>query len=113
MRLTYTLAAELARRGSKVRVHGLVPGLVRSALTEGVASVPGGREWLFSITEALAAGKDIEAASIARSVLALIAASSDALNGRILHHSDDPKAVDARLGKEVGGDLLQLRYVRA
>jgi NAD(P)-dependent dehydrogenase (short-subunit alcohol dehydrogenase family) len=114
MRLTDTLAAELAWKGSKVRVHALMPALVRSALTEGVASVPAGREWLSAITEGLVAGNDVEPASIALSVLRLIAASSDALNGRILLHSDDAEALGARLGQgEVGGtDLFQLRYVR-
>ena len=113
VRLTDTLAAELAMKGSKVCVHALVPGLVRSALTEGVGSVPAGREWLSAISDGLAAGHDVEPASIARAVLALIAASSDALNGRVLLHSDDPEVVNARMGKDGGAGLFQLRYVRA
>lgn len=112
-RLTDTLAEELKRRQSSVRVHALVPGLVRSALTEGIATVPAGREWLFAITDGLAAGKELDAAAIGRSVLALIGASSDSLNGRILHYSDDPQAVAARLEGEAPVDLFQLRYVRS
>ena len=113
MRLTDTLAAELARKGSKVRVHALMPGLVRSGLTEGIASLPGGREWLSAITDGLAAGNEVGPASIGRSVVALIVASSEALNGRILYHFDDPEALGARLGEDAGADSFQLRYVRA
>lgn len=113
VRLTDTLAEELRMRGSSVRVHALVPGLVRSALTEGIATVPAGREWLSAITDGLATGKELDAAVIARSVLALICASSDSLNGRILHYSDDARAVAARLEKETAMDSFQLRYVRS
>lgn len=112
VRFTDSLAAELAKRGPKVRVHGLVPGLVRSALTEGAASAPAGREWLSGISEGLAAGQDVQPASVARAVLALITASSDALNGRVLYHTDDPDAVAAQLAKDGTGDLFQLGYVR-
>lgn len=97
MRLTDTLAAELVRRGSSIRVLALMPGLMCSAVTEGVASLSAGRERLSAITDGLTAGQDGDAATMGRSVVALIVAASNALDGRILYHSDDPEVLGARL----------------
>lgn len=62
MRLTDTLAAELVRRGSSIRVPALMPGLMCSAVTEGVASLSAGRERSSAITDGLTAGQDGDAA---------------------------------------------------
>jgi len=89
-RLTESLACELA--GTAVKVLGVHPGFVRTAMTEKLAFGQDGRAWLpgFAASAEQRWG-DVTAA--AELVIAIASGAADQLTGRILYPHDDLRAL--------------------
>ena len=85
-RLTELLACELA--GTQVRVPGVHPGFVRTAMTEQLAWGEQGRAWLPGFGET-AERRWADAQPAADLITAIALGAADQLTGRILHPRDD------------------------
>lgn len=81
--LTEALAASLAEHG--VRVFGVTPGFVVTAMTRRLTESPAGRRWLPEV----GSGRVVEAEVGARLIARICAGDADALGGRFLHALDD------------------------
>jgi len=113
LRMTDTLAKELARVGSGVLVFGLGPGFVRTEMSELQAVSPAGRKWIPSSKEALDQGRGRPPEDCARSAVELIRVACPALSGRVFATGNDFQRLAARADEIQQGDLLVMRFVRA
>lgn len=105
VRLTEGLARECAEHG--VRAFALFPGLVRSAMTEFIASSPEGRRWRPTFAEHLEHA--IEPERAAEVVLDLISGRADALSGCHLDVGSYFDVALPRADQVRDGELLVLR----
>lgn len=111
-RLTDTLAAELDQKGGRVSVHGHMPGLVRSAMTERLASDPAGKRWLPHVAHGLDSGEDVPAAAVAASIIHLVEMSPYLPSGTIYAWDDDLDYLASAHSRWSGGDNFRVRWVR-
>jgi NAD(P)-dependent dehydrogenase (short-subunit alcohol dehydrogenase family) len=98
MILTQSLAAMTQAHG--VRVFGLRPGFVRTALLEDGAQSPAGKQWLPEIQAILDSGRVVPAELAARWVTFLASGTVDDLSGRVFSVAYDMETVVAR-GDEI------------
>lgn len=109
MTLTHNLAATTQAHG--VRVFGLRPGFVRTALLEDTAQSPAGKQWLPELQALLDSGRFVSAELTARWVMFLASGAADDLSGRALSARDDMETVLAR-GDEIRREgLYALRLI--
>jgi NAD(P)-dependent dehydrogenase (short-subunit alcohol dehydrogenase family) len=104
-RLTEQLACELA--GTQVRVLGVHPGFVRTAMTEQLAWGDQGRAWLPGFGET-AERRWADAQPAADLITAIALGAADQLTGRILHPGDDLSALTAQCQSQPGRRRLRL-----
>jgi 3-oxoacyl-[acyl-carrier protein] reductase len=105
VRLTESLAEELKSQG--VRVFCVVPGAVRSAITQHLATCPEGRKW---IPNAEADINHWEPAELtAQVVLKLLSGELDALSGRTFSSAVDLNNLAASADRLIQEDRLMLR----
>jgi 3-oxoacyl-[acyl-carrier protein] reductase len=98
MILTQNLAAMTQAHG--VRVFGLRPGFVRTALLEDAARSPAGKQWLPEFQAILDSGRLVPAELTARWVAFLASGAADDLSGRAFSATHDMETVLAR-GDEI------------
>ena len=98
MILTQNLAAMTQAHG--VRVFGLRPGFVRTAMLEDSARSPAGKQWLPEIQAILDSGRLVPAELAARWVTFLASGAADDLSGRVFSATYDMETVLAR-GDEI------------
>jgi len=103
--LTETLAAET--QVHNIRVFAIHPGLVRSAMTEGVMQSAAGQRWFPQYQPRFAAGEDVPPERAAQLVVWLASGQGDGLSGRFLSVTDDVAEL-ARWAEEIRRDE---RYV--
>jgi NAD(P)-dependent dehydrogenase (short-subunit alcohol dehydrogenase family) len=96
-RLVDTLAEELDAAGHDIRVHALMPGLVRSSMTEALAADESGRRWLPQVAGGFGTSEEVSATRVGEAVLELAARADDIPNGRIVRWDDDLDAVIAAI----------------
>lgn len=94
MTLTHNLAATTEAHG--VRVFGLRPGFVRTALIEDAARSPAGKRWLPEFQALLDSGRLVSAELAARWVTFLASGALDDLSGRVFSARDDMETILAR-----------------
>jgi NAD(P)-dependent dehydrogenase (short-subunit alcohol dehydrogenase family) len=111
-RLTDTLAAELTSEGMPIAIHGLMPGLVRSYMTELLSETSGGKKWLPHVAAGLRANEDIPATAVAETVLRLAEYAEDIPSGRIISWDDDPRELANDAEAIRADDLFQIRWRR-
>jgi NAD(P)-dependent dehydrogenase (short-subunit alcohol dehydrogenase family) len=104
-RLTEQLACELA--GTEVRVLGVHPGFVRTAMTEQLAWSEQGRAWLPGFGET-AERRWADAQPAADLITAIALGEADQLTGRILHPRDDLSALTAQCQSQPDRRRLRL-----
>jgi NAD(P)-dependent dehydrogenase (short-subunit alcohol dehydrogenase family) len=109
-RLTENLARETAAHG--VAVFALIPGTVRTAMSEHLLESPEGRRWLGWFREAFDAGRDVPMARPIELLLTLASGRADALSGRVLSVHDDLRAA-LRQTEVVERDQLYALRVRS
>jgi NAD(P)-dependent dehydrogenase (short-subunit alcohol dehydrogenase family) len=106
-RLVECLAAEWAKAG--IPIYAVNPGIVPTALMNGLLDSPEGRRWLPGFTEAFAEGKEVDAGYVARMVAWLVAQRPAELSGRVVPALLDPELLALRLGTIRGEDRHVLR----
>src|SRR5262245_2792958 len=94
MILTQSLAAMTQAHG--VRVFGLRPGFVRTAMLEDAARSPAGKQWLPEIQAILDSGRLVPAELVAQWVTFLASGAADNRAGRLFSAAYDMKTVVAR-----------------
>ena len=104
-RLTESLACELAE--TQVRVLGVHPGFVRTAMTEQLAWGQQGRAWLPGFSET-AERRWADAQPAADLITAIALGAADQLTGRILHPRDDLSALTRQCQSQPGRRRLRL-----
>ncbi len=82
VRFTEGLARELERARSRVLTFCMNPGFVRTAMTEGIAAHPFGKEWQAFVGQWLQEGRSVPADACARATLQLLSIACPELNGR-------------------------------
>lgn len=111
-RLTDTLAAELSGAGLPIAVHAIMPGLVRSGMTEELASSQTGLRWLPHVAEGLRAHQDVTAAEVAEGVVRLAERAHEIPSGRVLNWDDDLDQIVRAADSIAAEDLFQIRWKR-
>jgi NAD(P)-dependent dehydrogenase (short-subunit alcohol dehydrogenase family) len=94
MVLTHSLAAMVQPHG--VRVFGLRPGFVRTALLEEGARSPAGKRWIPELQALLDSGRLVPAGLAARWVAFLASGEADDLSGRVLSAAHEMDMLVAR-----------------
>lgn len=112
VRFTDTLAAELDGAGATIAVHALMPGLVRSHMTQTLADTSTGQKWLPHVAAGLRAGEDVSARTVAEALIRLVQRAHDIPSGRVFGYDDDLDAVAASAARIDAADLFQLRWRR-
>ena len=110
VRLTECAAAELA--GSGVSVFSISPGMVRTAMTEGVWNHPDAARWVPYMLEARDQGKTVSPDVSAALLLRLASGEADALTGTHITVIDDLDALIARSDEVKKRELHLLRLQR-
>ncbi|MHB1460464.1 MAG: SDR family NAD(P)-dependent oxidoreductase [Armatimonadota bacterium] len=110
LRMTDTLAQELAIADSDVQVYALGPGFVRTEMTELQVTTEGGRKWLPGSGQAFDEGADRPAEDCARATIQLIRYACKELSGRIFDVDTDFEAM-AHQGAEIAAaDSYTMRF---
>lgn len=107
MRLTEGLAKELDPHG--VKVFGLAPPAIRTAMTEFIMDDPGGKKWRPGFREIFDQGRDEQPEVVSELALQLVSGRADRLTGRFIHAPCDFDALVARTDEILQNDLLTLR----
>jgi len=110
IRLTDTLATELAQIGSSVLVFGMGPGLVRTEMTELQVETPEGRKWIPGTGEAFEAGNTRPPEDCARDTVQLLRVACKELSGRIFGVGADFDDIERRAPSIADQDLYQMRF---
>lgn len=87
IRLTEVLAQELQPHG--VSAFAVIPGTVRTALTEGLLNSPDAMQWLPWAGQIFEEGIDVPPDLAAELILALASGKADRLTGKIISVTDD------------------------
>lgn len=107
VRFTETVQQEVAAHG--VNVYAIIPGFVKSEMTERLAESAEGRRWAPWIGERLARGEHYDPALAGRLCVFLASAAGDELGGRFLLAFEDYLTVAERAGEVIAADLYTLR----
>src|SRR5262249_53892152 len=94
IRFTETLAAELEPYG--VGAFAVIPGTVRTAMSEYSLNSPEGQRWLPWFQQVFSESRDVSAEHPASLVLQIARGRADALSGRVLSVADDLEALVSR-----------------
>jgi NAD(P)-dependent dehydrogenase (short-subunit alcohol dehydrogenase family) len=86
-RLTDTLAAETEPHG--IRVFALVPGVIRTRMTEWLMDDPDAQSWLPQFKPIFDEGRDDPIERVGQLIVRLASGQADALSGRIVSVRDD------------------------
>ncbi len=109
LRLTDTLAAELAKVGSAVKVYAVDPGFNPTEMTYGVAQHENAREWTPFVHQRLSTGEGHQPEECANMSLELVRLAPDVLCGRTIIVGDDIQCMANRGAEIKEGDLRTLR----
>ena len=111
VRLTETMAVELAESG--VKVFAISPGLVRTAMVLNLVESPDGQRWMAeSLKPQLDGGRDVPPTFAAAMAVELVSGRLDALAGRAVRADrDDAAELARRAGEIVENDERVLRMV--
>jgi NAD(P)-dependent dehydrogenase (short-subunit alcohol dehydrogenase family) len=107
MRFTETLAAELEPQG--ICAFAVIPGTVRTAMSEHSLNSPQGRKWLPWFRQIFAESRDVPADRPASLVLQIARGQVDALSGRVLSVADDLDILMSRVTEIQDRKLYSLR----
>ncbi|MHB1134824.1 MAG: SDR family NAD(P)-dependent oxidoreductase [Chloroflexota bacterium] len=107
VRFTETVQAEVAEYG--VNVYAIIPGFVKSGMTEALAASPAGRRWARWIAERLERGEHYDPRLAGRLCAFLASETGDRLGGRFLLAFEDYLEVAARADEVIAKDLYTLR----
>lgn len=100
MRLTETLALELADTG--VKVFGMSPGFVHTSMTDYTLESEDGKQWQAAATQRrLDEGRDVSPDYAAKMAVALTTGKLDALTGRAVRADKDDLDVLAQMAEEI------------
>lgn len=110
LRMTDTLARELAMAGSDVLVYALGPGFVRTEMTELQITTEGGRKWLPGSGQAFDEGADRPAEDCAKATMQLIKYACKVLSGRIFDVSTDFEEMARQASAIAAADSYTMRY---
>ena len=111
MRLTETMAVELAETG--VKVFAMSPGLVRTAMVANLVESPAGQRWAAESMNAMFdAGRDVPPTFAAAMAVQLVSGKLDGLAGRAVRADrHDAEELERRTGEIVENDERVLRMV--
>lgn len=109
VRFTETVQQEVAEHG--VNVYAIIPGFVKSEMTERLAASAEGRRWAPWIAERLARGDHYDPRLAGRLCVFLASRAGDRLGGRFLLAFEDYVRVAERAEEVIAGDLYTLRRI--
>ena len=111
MRLTETMALELAETG--VKVFAMSPGLVRTAMVASLVESSGGQRWAAeSVNAMFDEGRDVPPTFAAAMAVQLVSGKLDGLAGRAVRADrDDAEELERTTGEIVENDERVLRMV--
>ncbi|MCL5109210.1 MAG: SDR family oxidoreductase [Chloroflexi bacterium] len=107
VRFTETVQAEVAEYG--VNLYSIIPGFVKSGMTEALAASAEGLRWAPWLGERLARGEDYDPHLAGRLCVFLASPRGDRLGGRFLLAFEDYAAVAERADEVLAKDLYTLR----
>ncbi|MFQ6133955.1 MAG: SDR family NAD(P)-dependent oxidoreductase [Armatimonadota bacterium] len=107
VRLTEALAQEAAEYG--VKAFAMMPGTVRTAMTEFIADSPEGRRWRPSFRSIFEQGRDAPPDLAADLAVRLVSGAADALSGRYFRATEDLDEVIAQTDQILADNLRVLR----
>jgi NAD(P)-dependent dehydrogenase (short-subunit alcohol dehydrogenase family) len=113
VRFTESLARELEQAGSGVLTFCINPGFVRTAMTEGIAAHPLGKEWQGFVGTWIKAGQSVPADACAKATLRLLSIASRELSGRAFSVDSDFAEIERRAAEIRMKNLLVMRLNRA
>jgi NAD(P)-dependent dehydrogenase (short-subunit alcohol dehydrogenase family) len=110
VRLTEALAKEAGQYGVKTFV--LVPGTVRTAMTEFIMESPEGRKWRPTFRKIFDEGRDVPVEMVAELAVDLVSGKADALTGRYFRAAQDFEKIIVQTDKILEDNLFTLRLRR-
>src|SRR5262245_33435212 len=110
IRFTEALAAELREHG--ISVFAIMPGTVRTAMTEEFMTSEEGRRWLPWCRDTFESGCDVTVEPATELVVYLSTGSGDRLSGRVLSAFEEPTDVARQIKRASSDDLYTLRLRR-
>ncbi len=110
LRMTDTLARELAIAGSDVQVYALGPGFVRTEMTELQVTTEGGRKWLPGSGQAFDEGANRPAEDCAKAAVRLLHHACNELSGRIFDVDTDFEAMARQAAEIAAADSYTMRF---
>ena len=111
MRMTDTLAFELAQAGHNIQVYGFDPGLISTAMTENVIHDAAAERWMPKMIEWLAEGKDHPVEESTAAILEILRISRPELSGRLFCWFQNFKEIERRAEDIQARDTFQIRYL--
>jgi NAD(P)-dependent dehydrogenase (short-subunit alcohol dehydrogenase family) len=112
VRFTEGLARELERAASRVLTFCINPGFVRTAMTEGIAAAPLGKEWQGFVGKWLKAGQSMAPDACAKATIQLLSIASPELSGRAFSVDTDFSDIERRTSEIRAKNLLVMRLSR-
>jgi NAD(P)-dependent dehydrogenase (short-subunit alcohol dehydrogenase family) len=94
LRFTESLAKELEREGSKVLAFCMMPGFVRTEMTEYLIGAPEREEWQGHVRTLMGSDVELPPEACAKAAMKLLSIAGPELNGRIFYADADYGRID-------------------
>jgi NAD(P)-dependent dehydrogenase (short-subunit alcohol dehydrogenase family) len=99
LRFSESLARELESVGSSVFVFSLMPGFVKTNMTEGLIATAEKERWQPHVRELMGSDAELPPSACARATMKLLGIASPELNGRIFYVDTDFEKIEKMRAK--------------
>jgi NAD(P)-dependent dehydrogenase (short-subunit alcohol dehydrogenase family) len=111
LRLTESLARELETAGSSVRVFAMMPGFVRTEMTESLIRTPDRAQWQSGVRSLMGSSAQLPPDACLRATLELLRIEGPELNGRIMYPDFDYERIGKNKKEIQRNNLYVLRFL--
>jgi NAD(P)-dependent dehydrogenase (short-subunit alcohol dehydrogenase family) len=110
LRFSESLARELEAVGSSVLVFSMMPGFVRTSMTEGLIAEPEKEKWQPHVRELMGSDAELSPGACTGATMSLLGIASPELNGRIFYVDFDYERIE-KCKAEIERDNLYVMHL--